>query len=137
MLVQDILQIDNLTDYKIHFAMYNQQSQPLDVWLKSKKDWQSWQEHRPRSNHFNRPLIFSLMRFYHEADSWLFGGIFKVLERHADRYEVELDDLGKEFIGRLKILSSYNNRAARVKMEKYYLAFEVQEILHEPYSGKA
>ena len=39
-LLKDIWSIDNLTDYKIHFARYNQRSQPLDVWLRSKTEWQ-------------------------------------------------------------------------------------------------
>ncbi|WP_273070698.1 hypothetical protein, partial [Thioclava marina] len=46
--------------------------------------------YRPGRDDFNRPLIFSLIQFYHEQDSWLFGGVYHVLDRHPDRYEVEL-----------------------------------------------
>ena len=135
-LLKDVWPIENLADYKIHFAGYNQHSQPLDVWARSKEEWQGWQEYRPKVNHFNRPLIFSLMQFYHETDTWLFGGVFRVLRRYPKRYKVELTDLGEEFVGRLKIRSSYKTRATRVNMEPHYNQFEVQEILREPYSGR-
>jgi hypothetical protein len=75
--------------------------------------------------------------FYHEVDAWLFGGVFRVLARHADRYEVELTGEGAGFIGRLKLRSPYRERATRVDFENHYGAFEVQEILREPYSGRA
>jgi hypothetical protein len=136
-LVKDIWPIESLADYKIHFARHNQHSQPLEVWVRSKEEWQGWQEYWPGRNDFNRPLIFSLMQFHYETDIWLLGGVFRVLDRHADRYEVELTDLGKEFIGRLKIRSSYRNRTTRTNMEPHYPEFEVQEILREPYSGRA
>jgi hypothetical protein len=45
-------------------------------------------------------LLFSLIQFYHETDIWLFGGVFRVLRRLADRYEVELTDEGADFGGR-------------------------------------
>ena len=30
------------------------------------------------------------MKFYHETHSWLYGGVFDVLHRHADCYEVRV-----------------------------------------------
>ncbi len=130
-------QIANLEDFKVHFAKDNGKDQPLDVFVRDKKEWQGWQEYRPIKNHFNRPYIFSLMQFYHEHRTWLFGGIFEVKDRLADRYVVELTKHGKEFIGRLKIRSPYNERAARINMENHYLYedFEVKEILAAPYDG--
>ena len=75
------------------------------------------------------------MRFYHEEDIWLFGGIFRVTARFADRYEVELTEELEGFIGRLKIRSSYRGRTVRVKLENHYEKFTVSEVLGEPYSG--
>ena len=60
-LVKDIWPIESLADYKVHFARYNQHSQPLEVWVRSKEEWQAWQEYWPGRNDFNRPLIFSLI----------------------------------------------------------------------------
>lgn len=122
--------------YKLHFARWNGEHQPLEVWARDRQEWQGWQEYRPGRNDFNRPLIFSLASFYHETDVWLFGGVFRVLSRHSDRYEVELCHEGEGFIGRLKLQSTYRERPTRVNFENHYPGFQVQEILREPYSGR-
>ncbi len=136
-MLKEVFPIENLSDYKVHFAKWNQKNQPLDVFTKDRQQWQSWQEYRPSRDEFNRPMIFALASFYHEPAIWLFGGIFKVLKRHVDRYEVELMDIGASFIGRLKLRSPYNSRTVRVNMEDQYENFEVAEILREPYTGRA
>ena len=135
-MLRDIWNIENIGDYKIHFARSNGNHQPLEVWARSSEEWQGWQEYRPGRNDFNRPLIFALMQFYHESDSWLFGGVYRVLARHDDRYDVELTELGENFVGRLKLGSPYRNRTTRVRMESHYDSFRVREILREPYTGK-
>src|SRR5579884_2209681 len=96
-LLKDVWPIKNPEDYKVHFARWNGDSQPLEVFVRDKSEWQGWQEYRPARNDFNRPLIFSLVQFYHETDAWLFGGIFQVLARHKDRYEVKPLDSGRAF----------------------------------------
>src|SRR5260370_65280 len=136
-MLKEVFRIENLSDYKVHFDKWNQKNQPLDVFTKDRQQWQSWQEYRPSRDEFNRPMIFALASFYHEPAIWLFGGIFKVLKRHVDRYEVELMDIGASFIGRLKLRSPYNSRTVRVNMEDQYENFEVAEILREPYTGRA
>jgi hypothetical protein len=134
--LKEVFPLGELKEYKVHFAKWNQHNQPLDVFTKDRQEWQGWQEFRPTRDEFNRPLIFSLARFYHEPATWLFGGIFRVLKRHADHYEVELTEIGAGFIGRLKLRSPYNSRAVRVNMEGQYENFEVVEILPEPYTGR-
>ncbi len=135
-MLKEILPIQNLVDYKIHFAKFNQINEPLDVLVRDSGEWKAWQAYRPTKDDFNRPFIFSLANFYHELNTWMFGGVYKVLSREPDRYEVELIDLGKHFINRLKLRSTYNERNTRVKMENHFDAFEVVEILREPYSGR-
>lgn len=136
-LLGDIWPIENLTDFKVHFARSNGQDEPLDVWVRDKREWQRWQEHRPVHDQFNRRYIFSLMRFYHETDIWLFGGVFRALERHPHPkpYKVELTELRENFVGRLKLRSPYPGRNPRQKLENHFGNFEVQEILREPWSG--
>ena len=136
-LLRDIWPIADPDSYKLHFARWNGKNQPLEVWTRDRDEWKGWQEYRPGRNDFNRPYIFSLIKFYHETDSWLFGGVFRVLHRHPDRYEVELTDKGAGFLGRLKIRADYRQHAARVNFENHFVGFEVQEILREPYSGRA
>ena len=136
MLLKDIWPMADLPAYKIHFARYNHKEQPLDVWVRDPTHWQEWQEFRPGRNEFNRPYIFSVMDFYQEKDVWLFGGIFRVVARHADRYEVELTSQGAPFIGRLILRSEYRGRATRVNFENHYESLEVAEVLREPFSGR-
>lgn len=134
--LQDIWPIENKKDYKIHFAHWDNKH-PLDVWARSRKDWVGWQQYRPpKRNEFNRLFIFFLMQFYHETDTWLFGGVFRVLARRSDGYEVELTDQGCPLIGRLKLYTPYRSRRTRLNMEGQYDKFEVREILREPYAGK-
>ena len=133
--LKDIWLIENLREYKIHFGRWNGEQQPLDAWVRDRAEWVKWQETKPGRDVFNREYIFSLMDFYHEQDTWLFGGIFRVLTRHQDSYEVELTGHGASFIGRLKLLSNYRRRATRVNFENHYESFKVREILPESYSG--
>jgi hypothetical protein len=132
----DIWKIDTPTLFKVHFARWNKSHQPLDVFVRDRQEWQEWQEYFPGRNDFNRQYIFSLVRFYHEPDIWLFGGIYEVLSRSADGYEVNLTEAGSGLIGRLKLRSSYRERTPRANFENHYGTFEVQEILREPYSGR-
>lgn len=137
--LKNIWSIENPNEYKIHFARYDNQShsRPLDVWVRRRSEWQGWQEYYPGRNDFNRPYIFSLMQFYHEPETWLFGGIFAVLKRHANRYDVDLTDIGEDFIGRLKIKYPYKSRTTRPCMKPHYPNFEVKEILPESYTGRS
>jgi len=105
-MLKQVMPIEKLNDYKVHFAKWNQRNQPLDVFTKDRREWQGWQEYRKKTNWFNRPLIFSLANFYREPSTWLFGGIFRVLKRQEHRYEVKLTDIGAGFIGRLRLRSS-------------------------------
>ena len=42
--LKDVLRIDDLTDYKVHFAKWNKIHQPLDVFISDPPHWQRWQE---------------------------------------------------------------------------------------------
>ncbi|WP_238285875.1 GIY-YIG nuclease family protein [Methylobacterium longum] len=137
-MMSDVLRIDGefIADYKIHFASHNGEVEPLDEWVRSNDNLFGWQEFRPSVNDFNREYIFALMKFYPENNCWLFGGVFRVLARHHDRYEVELSQEFSEFIGRLKLYYSYTDRKRRVNFENHYERLEVGEILREPYGGR-
>lgn len=131
-LLKDIFPIDNPQDYKVHFATNNGESEPLDRWVHDTAEWQGWQEWRPDHDEFNLPFIFSLMRVYPERkdDVWLFGGVFRVVTRHRDRYEVERTHQGERFIGRLKLRSPGRaQREIRVHLKNHYDSLEVAEIL--------
>lgn len=135
--LSEIWPISNPADYKLHFARWNEINQPLEVFVRDRSEWQAWQEYWPGRDDFNRPRIFALMQFYHETDTWLFGGIYDVIGRQSDRYDVRLSAAGSGFIGRLKLRSSYKSRTTRVNFENHYSELEVAEILREPYAGRS
>lgn len=129
------------TLYKLHLASWNEFDEPLDVFVRDRSEWETWNAWRISRNDFNRKFIFSLINFYPENDIWLFGGVYQVLSRknknHARSYEVELLDEGKPYIGRLKIELKRRGRARVVKFEQYYEKLVISEILSSPYSGEA
>ena len=135
--LRDVWAIENLRDFKVHFARWNGYVEPLDVFARDRDEWSEWQEYRSRRDRFNREFVFSLARFYHETDIWLFGGVFQVLERHADSYVVRLTEHGAGFLGRMKLRTPFRAMNSSVRLEGQYDRFEVQEILREPYTGRA
>jgi len=84
--IENILKLieSDLSYYKLHLACWNGHEQPLNVYLESWDKWVNWNEWRGNKNDFNREYIFSLIRFYHEPNKWLFGGIFRVVKRLED-----------------------------------------------------
>jgi len=40
--LSDIWNIANLEAYKVHFARFNQHSEPLDVYVRDSAEWQTW-----------------------------------------------------------------------------------------------
>jgi len=134
---------DELIQYKLHLAGWNGTRQPLNDYLKGWEHWLGWNEWRGNKNDFNRPFIFSLIQFYHEPNKWLFGGIFKVVERLDDYeetevgYKLELADLHQELVGRL-VVEFYRYPGMRGRaflLEGYYKEFIVSEILKRQFDG--
>ena len=135
--LQSYINLGDPTQFKLHLACYNKIDQPLDVYVASWDDWQGWNEWRGSRNDFSRPRIFSLIDFYHEPNTWLFGGIFDVLERSADRYVISLSDDHRDLIGRLKV--GYQRAVGRGRafyLEKYLPDMSLSEILKERYAGE-
>ena len=135
--VSDILPIGNPKEYKVHFAVWNGYDHPLDKFVKSWEDWLGWNRWRGNKNVFNRSHIFSLMRFHPKPNTWLFGGIFNVLNRLPDRYEIELSGLYSSFIGRLLIgHPGSGSRGRAFNFERYYPDMNVAQIFETCYSGE-
>jgi hypothetical protein len=132
-----ILKIEKPDDYKAHLADYNQSDEPLDVFVRDRQEWQSWSEYKKAKNDFNRPFIFTLMSFYPEKDTWLFGGIFEVLKRDKSGYKIQLTDQAEEHIGRLKLRYKPLSRQRRLKFDSLYAELVVAEILKERYTGES
>ncbi|WP_339560831.1 GIY-YIG nuclease family protein [Pseudomonas sp. EA_65y_Pfl1_P113] len=132
----------NYKEHKIHFACWNQYSQPLDVFIRSRKEWQQWNSWRGKRDDFNRRYIFSLIDFYPEpkANTWLFGGVWEVLSStnvpESTAYSVRLLEEYEHLIGKLKIEAPPIGRARRCLMEEYADGMCIVELFKEIYTGE-
>jgi hypothetical protein len=136
--VSSVMPISNLNEYKIHFAVWNGAEQPLDVFVRDPDEWKGWNSWRGGRDDFSRRFIFSLIRYYHQPDKWLFGGIFEVSERKVDSYTVVLLDLYREYIGRLII--QYPGPGVRGRafyLENHFGELILAQILEKPFEGEA
>lgn len=130
------LQITKPEDYKLHIASWNGHDHPLDVFVRDREEWDWWNRYRGAKNIFNRPYILALIAFYPERDIWLFGGIYKVLSRKPDSYEIERVPDYEELVGRLKIRFSRPGRTRALNLENWFQEMFISELLKEPYSGE-
>ncbi|HLK57444.1 MAG TPA: GIY-YIG nuclease family protein [Chthonomonadaceae bacterium] len=126
--------------YKLHLACYNGTFQPLDVFVRDREDWDGWNRWRGSRDDFNRPYIFSLIDFYPQRNTWLFGGAYRILSRQpvnrSRSYEIELLEESQPFIGRLKVALERPGRARAVNFENHYNSLVVAEVLPGPYTGE-
>ena len=114
----------NPNSYKVHFARRAGSTEPLNEYIADFEYWKDWNRYSKSKDDFNREYIFSLINFFPERDTWLFGGIWRVKSRDMSKvpypYEVELVDDYSEFIGRLKIKYVYKDRGTRVRLENHF-----------------
>ena len=135
----DIIPIAEAKKYKLHLACRNQEGKsPLDAYVSNPKDWLGWNQWRGKKNDWTREYVLSFMEFYPQADSWLFGGVFKVLDRHESGYRLEEIQAYKKFVGRL-ILSFHRYQGMRGRsyyLENHVNDFRVSQILGTSYRGE-
>ena len=135
---------DEMRKYKIHLAAYNGYEQPLDVFARDRNEWKAWNEWRGGKDDFNREYILGLIPDYHKADKFVFGGVFKVIERYDDwhetevGYKVELTNQFESLIGRLVVgFSRYPGLRGRAfLLENFMDSMSIAEILENPYEGE-
>ncbi len=137
--IRSIMNLGNLNEYKVHFAVQNRDGiQPLDVFVRDPDEWKGWNSWRGDRDDFSRKYIFGLIRYYHHPQKWLFGGIFEVMKRNSDSYSVELVDSYKEYIGRLLIQHPGAGTQGRAfYLEKHFDEFEISQIFEKPFEGEA
>lgn len=138
-LVNEIFRIENPNQYKLHLACRNTEGvNPLDRYIEGRENWIGWNEWRGNRDDWTREYIFSLIEFYPKSNFWLFGGIFRVLERHPDRYVLsEVDDFNR-YDGRL-LLSFVRYQGMRGRafyLDRYLDQLIVSEIFPKPYDGE-
>lgn len=140
-LLPQVYKIENPQDFKVHMACLNQENnQPLDIFVRDRTEWRGWSEWGNKINVFNRRYIFTLIDYYPQRDTWLFGGAYEVLSRTgkvgAKAYSLRDLEESMPYVGRLKLSFKRPGRAKHLKLENYYNSLVVSEILSEPYSGE-
>jgi len=134
--VSDILQLEEYGKYKLHAANFDGDKNPLDVFLEDENNWKNWNQYRPSKDDFNRDFIFSMMEYYTKPNTWLFGGIFKVIKRKKASYVVEELDKYRKFTGRLLLNFEYKDRQRRLRLENYIDHISVNQIFESRYIGE-
>lgn len=140
--IQDIFTLEDLNKYKLHLGCYNGEEHPLDVYLRNEIDWKHWNEWRNPStykNEWNRDFIFSLIQFYPKNNTWLFGGIFRVIDRPENSdYIIEEINTYKKYTGRLLLnFERYKGMRGRsFLLESYIDSITVNQIFEHKYVGE-
>jgi hypothetical protein len=124
-------------DYKLRLACWNGKEHPLDVFVRSRDEWDGSNRWRRSKDDFSRPRILSFMEFYAEPDTWLFGGACRVVTRSPDAYAIDPGCDSREFVGRLTVRLRRPGRAKAFYLERYLKEIVVTELLKELYSGCA
>ena len=135
--MQEIITIEDATQYKLHLADISPDgTHPLDAFVAG--EWLGWNEYRGHRNDWTRDFIFSLIRFYPKKDAWLFGGIFSVIDRHENRYELDEVEEYKKYVGRVIVsFHRYQGMMGRdFLLENFINEFTLREILPSVYTGE-
>jgi hypothetical protein len=119
---------------KLHFAIgAKSRHEPLYAFYKNQ--FQVWQNSQNNKN-FELEYIFSLI--YYAKHEWLYAGVYKRtgLQKVDGKYyySTELQDIGKELIGRLIIRYEKKFRASYPYLNNHIDKLQLLEVLREPYT---
>jgi hypothetical protein len=135
----DIIKISNPENYKLHLGSTDTEgNKPLDLYIENEDNWKQWNEYRGNKNDWNRDYIFSMIDFYPQYYTWLFGGIFKVIERQENKYILEEVEEYKKFDGRLLLnFERYQGLRGRAfLLEGFINDISVNQIFEMKYTGE-
>lgn len=138
-LLSEIMDIRRPNEYKLHLAITNNDGiRPLDEYLAGKGKWEAWNEYRGQKNDWNRPFIFSFVQFHPIRNAHLFAGVFEVIKRLPDRYELSEVSQFKKWGGRLICLFPRPKwlRGRAFNLESRIDHLEVHQLLPRRYVGE-
>ncbi len=102
--LNQIMAIDCPTQYKMHIAKYNGERNPWMTLLKALiAGWAGTLGGVKKRIALPEDMLYRLLIFYPQKGSFLFGGIFEILNTYSDHYDIRLCEEYKDFIGRLKV----------------------------------
>lgn len=125
---------------KLHCAVYNGETFPIDVLGSDPDEWQRWNSWRNVNDDFNRQFIFSFAQDRHGPTLLLFGGIWEVVGRRpeprAHSYDVVLrEGLLGSFVRRLYVHLALAGHNRRRNMEACLDDMTVSTNAEEPFGG--
>lgn len=133
--LSEFLNITNLKDYKVHLACNNGECEPLDLFHEDYESWVGWNEYFGEKNDFNRNYILTLIKDYSQADTYIFAGIFRVVDVvYGEKYILEEVTNYEQYKGNLLItFKRYQGLRGRAfNLETLNDMLRITEILEEP-----
>ncbi len=127
--------LEEMSNYRVHLAKQAGATKPIDVLARSKEEWKNWQMHKGKRNRFPVDYIISFAQI--NGDRFLFGGVFKVINRTKESYEVQLLEDYEDLIGR--VVLEYRGTSKRntvFKLENIFQKLRIIEIYAKKYSGE-
>lgn len=122
-------------DFKLHLGKVSPSGDhPLDLYLQNRETWRGWHIWKGSKNDWTRPLIFSLIQMRDDPNTYLFGGVFRVTERHQDHYGIDHDPLYAEWEARLivRFQSRPGMRGRAFYFERFVDEMSVERVLSSP-----
>jgi len=137
--ITDLMSIPHPEHFKLHLSSASEDEHPLNAYVRDRAIWRGWNEWRGSRNDWTRRYIFSFIDFHPIANSYLFGGVFEVTERHADRYEIREVEEFRKWEGRLICkFHRYQGMMGRAfYLENFLDQFTVHQVLPERYDGES
>ena len=136
LLLTKLKELEENGGYRAHLAKPAGCSKPLEVFARSNEEWKEWQKYRGNSKErFPARYIVSFAQV--SGNKFLFGGIFEIIDRSGEVYEVELVKHHEELIGRLVIEFLGDNKRGTV-FKPYYLTENavISEVYPVRYRGE-
>lgn len=125
------------TKYRFHLAKTEPGGRhPLHALARSREDWLNWQVYRGNAKErFPKNCVVSFAQI--SGDRFLFGGIFDIVDRAGETYEVAYTEAYEELIGRLIVNYRGKNKRATVFTPGYiYENTEVAGIYEHKFKGE-
>ena len=139
LMLQDILPPGfTAKQYKLHVARVSPDGEnPPSIYRSGDWDtWVGWHEWSSGRDDWSRPRIFSVMQVERGGSEWVFGGCFKVVERHKNGYVVHLiDDITERLIGRLTLRFHDKSPGRARYLENRIGNMEVVEVASQVLQG--
>lgn len=130
-------ELNDNSKYRFHLAKQEPGgTRPIDVLARSHDEWANWQVYR--GNNKERFVKNKIVSFAQVSGSkFLFGGVFTITSREHESYEVELDLVHSDLIGRLVIDYKGDNTRGTVFTPDYIFSHtSVSSISQHKYQGE-